>query len=146
MILHRQTCQLPTRLTLVCLLLLGSLTNALAAQIMTAQEASKLSQTGEILLIDIRRPEEWKQTGVAQSAVLNSMHEPGFIARLDILTKGDKSQPVALICARGNRSTWLTGELEKRGYENIINVTEGMLGSNDQNGWLRAQLPIRKIE
>ena len=118
--------------------------SALSAQILSAEDAAKLSAEGKIHLIDVRTPEEWKETGVAASAERISMHKAGFLEKLNALIAGKKSAPIALICARGNRSAWLAGELEKRGYTNIIDVGEGMLGSVAGPGWLKRRLPIKR--
>ena len=110
--------------------------------IIDAPTAFKKAKNGEILLLDIRSPQEWQETGTGSGAKKVSMHQPGFLVRLEALTGNDKSQPVALICATGGRSNWLQGELVKRGYTNIIDVFEGMLGSNAGPGWIKRGLPI----
>lgn len=114
-----------------------------AADFMSVSKVSKLSQSGEVLLVDIRRPSEWKKTGVAKHAFKISMHQKGFFDKIKKQTNGNKNNPVALICAHGNRSTWAAKELEKRGYTNVINVKEGMLGSAKGPGWLAKGLPLR---
>lgn len=110
--------------------------------IIDAKAAFKKAETGELLLLDIRSPQEWKETGTGTGAKKVSMHQPGFLAKLDALTGNDKTKPVALICATGGRSNWLQGELVKRGYTNIIDVSEGMLGSSTGPGWLKRGLPV----
>ncbi len=110
--------------------------------IIDAQAAFKKAEAGELLLLDIRSPQEWKETGTGTGAKKISMHQPGFLAKLDALTGNDKSKPVALICATGGRSNWLQGQLVKRGYTNIIDVSEGMLGSSTGPGWLKRGLPV----
>ena len=93
-------------------------------------------------LIDIRRPSEWKQTGVGKGAHKISMHQSGFLERLEALVEGDRNQPIALICARGHRSSYLKAQLNKLGFTNVTNVAEGMLGSKAGPGWLRRKLPL----
>ncbi len=112
--------------------------------IMDAPSAFEKAKNGEIILLDIRSPQEWKETGTGSGAKRVSMHQPGFLQKLDALTGNDKSKPVALICATGGRSNWLQGELVKRGYTNIIDVSEGMLGSSTGPGWLKRGLPVVK--
>ena len=119
---------------------------AAAAEVIGAPAAQARAVQDGVLLIDIRRPQEWRQSGVAAPARTLSMHEPGFLEGLSRLTGGDRSRPIALICATGARSTWLAGELEKRGYANVLNVREGMFGSQAGPGWLRRGLPVRKVE
>ncbi|MEE9314146.1 MAG: rhodanese-like domain-containing protein [Rhizobiaceae bacterium] len=115
-----------------------------AADFMSVTEASKLSKSGVVYLVDIRHPDEWKQTGVPESAAPISMHVGGFLQKLAKLTGGKKDAKIALICAHGNRSTYISDELEKRGFTGIINVGEGMLGSKQGPGWLAAKLPVKK--
>lgn len=99
---------------------------------------------GDLFLVDIRSPQEWQQTGVASVAKTISMHQPGFLDKLNALIGDDKSKPVALICATGGRSNWLQGELVKLGYTGIIDVAEGMMGSPSGPGWLKRGLPLAK--
>ncbi len=114
-----------------------------AAEYMSVDTAAKQSKAGQVFLVDIRRPSEWKQTGVAKHAAKITMHQKGFLDRISKLTKGDKTAPVALICARGNRSTNMINLLEQNGYTNVYNVKEGMLGSKEGAGWLAKGLPLK---
>ena len=108
----------------------------------SAAAAFELSQRKEMKLIDIRRPSEWRQTGVGRGAHKISMHQSGFVARIDALLGGDRSKPVALICARGQRSSNMKARLNALGFTNVTNVKEGMLGSKSGPGWLKRKLPI----
>jgi len=106
--------------------------------------AFQLAQSKEILLIDIRRPDEWKKTGSGEGAARLDMRRKDFIPALDALTGGDRSRPVALICARGVRSAHMTNRLVAAGFTQIIDVPEGMLGSAAGPGWLKRGLPLVK--
>lgn len=117
-----------------------------AGQAISVQVAHKAAQSGEVLLVDIRRPDEWKRTGVPEGAHRIDMRRKDFLKVLDDLTGGDTSKPVALICARGVRSAWLSNELSGAGYANVINVPEGMLGSGSGPGWLKLNLPVIAFE
>lgn len=110
---------------------------------MTAQEAHTAAQNGEVLLLDIRTRMEWSQTGIGSSAHAVSMHEANFLAKLDQLTGGDKSKPVALICAVGGRSRAVQSALERMGYSSIIDVAEGMVGGPNGPGWIKSGLPLK---
>lgn len=98
--------------------------------------------TGDILLIDIRRPDEWSLTGVGEAALPLDMRRPDFLSALNQATGGDTSRAIALICARGVRSARLTRKLADAGYTRLINVPEGMLGSHAGAGWLAKGLPV----
>jgi len=53
----------------------------------------------------------------------------------------DRDRPIALICARGNRSTVASSALTQAGYTHVYNIREGMFGSPDGPGWLARGLP-----
>lgn len=97
---------------------------------------------GDILLIDIRRPDEWARTGIGEGATPIDMRREDFIEALDVAADGDRSRPIALICARGVRSARLSKALNNAGYTRVIDVPEGMLGSFSGPGWLSRNLPV----
>lgn len=107
----------------------------------TALSAHQRVSAGDILLVDIRTPEEWRSTGVGEGALAISMHQPGFAEKLAKATGGDLSRPIALICARGSRSARMAATLFGLGYTQILDVAEGMLGSRHGPGWLKRRLP-----
>lgn len=121
------------------LLLLAS--PALAADIVSAPAAHGAARAGDVLLVDIRTPGEWAVTGVPRGARPITMHEEGFLRRLEAVTGGRKDRPVALICARGVRSAFMAAVLEGEGYTDVRDVGEGMLGSRAGRGWLARGLP-----
>ncbi|NOD92058.1 rhodanese-like domain-containing protein [Ruegeria sp. HKCCD4884] len=106
--------------------------------------AHEQAREGHILLVDIRTPREWRASGVGEGATPLDMRREDFIEVLSQLTDGNKSAPVALICARGVRSARLSNQLIAAGFANIIDVPEGMLGSAAGPGWVRAGLPVRR--
>ena len=108
------------------------------------QTAHRLATEGDIHLIDIRRPDEWEKTGSGEGATRLDMRRDDFVDELIALTGGDRSAPVALICARGVRSARMTNRLVAAGFTNIIDVPEGMLGSKAGPGWLKSNLPLVK--
>lgn len=114
------------------------------AATLTVAEAYQRAQTGEILLIDIRRPEEWAATGIPAGAVAIDMRRGDFTEAL-AAARGESAAPVALICARGVRSRRLTNRLNDAGIGPVIDVPEGMLGSFAGPGWLAAELPVAQF-
>ncbi len=121
---------------------------AVAGEVMGAAEAHAKALKGEITLVDVRTPEEWKQTGVPASAYTITMHQQGpeLLKQLDQVLGGDRSKSLAIICRTGNRTTTLAGPLEQAGYKNVINVAEGMAGGRNGTGWVKSGLPVRKWE
>lgn len=112
---------------------------------MDAPTAHEKALKGELLLVDIRTPEEWKQTGVPASAHAITMHQNGqvFLSSLLKAAGGDSKLPVAVICRTGSRSTALAGPLAKAGFPNVINVVEGVVGGPRGTGWIKRGLPLR---
>jgi rhodanese-related sulfurtransferase len=137
-----------TRRSVVSGLAVIAIVGPVAAEsgIMTAPQAQKAVKNKEVLLIDVRSPEEWKQTGIAPGSHPISIHQEGFLVKLNKLMGGDKSRKVAFICATGSRSGAVQKELLKRGYSNVISVAEGMLGGRNGKGWIPRGMPVKKLE
>jgi len=83
-------------------------------------------------LFDVRRPEEWRETGVVAGSQrltfvdASGRVSPGF---LDALTGTvPRDQPIALICRTGNRTDVLARHLvERMGYSRVYNVRDGIM-------------------
>jgi rhodanese-related sulfurtransferase len=110
---------------------------------MSAPVAMAAALKGEVVLVDIRSREEWKQTGLAAPAKPISMHEGGFLQKLMEVADGDRNKPIAIICATGGRTRYLQHALAGAGFTNIIDVSEGMEGSPAGPGWLKRGLPVK---
>ncbi len=109
---------------------------------MQPPEALAALRAGEILLVDIRRPEEWAATGIAEGALPLDMRRDDFVAAVTALAGGDRKRPVALICAAGVRSDRTAERLAAAGFTDIIDVPEGMEGSAAGPGWIARGLPV----
>ena len=96
------------------------------------------------ILIDIRRPDEWATTGLPAPGGGIDMRRDDFVDALLEATGGSRTVPVALICARGVRSDRLSATLASAGFERIVDVPEGMLGSRAGPGWVARDLPVRR--
>ncbi|MDD4600749.1 Thiosulfate sulfurtransferase GlpE [bioreactor metagenome] len=86
----------------------------------TIDEALRMWESKEAMMIDIRTPEEY-QAG----------HIPGvLLIPLDQLanraSEVPKDQKVLLICRSGNRSSQGTKLLRSKGFDNVYNVMSGM--------------------
>ena len=119
--------------------------NAADNGILTAKQAYDKARSGSILLVDVRSPQEWKQTGVPAGGIAETIHRdgglPAFVAALLTRLDGDRSKPVALICAQGGRSAYTREYLEQAGFTNVSDVSEGMTGGRNGKGWARQHLP-----
>ncbi|MBV1895001.1 MAG: rhodanese-like domain-containing protein [Rhodobacteraceae bacterium] len=108
---------------------------------LSVTEAHTQAANGTIILIDIRRPDEWSRTGIGKGAHPIDMRRDDFNMALAEITGDDRTVPIALICARGVRSARLSKRLTEAGYRNIIDVPEGMEGSKAGPGWVASNLP-----
>lgn len=113
---------------------------------LSAPDAMTKAAVGEVLLIDIRTPMEWARSGVPKGAVTLSIQRQDFPQALEDLVGGDKTRELALICATGSRSAMLQRYLLSQGYENVTDVSEGMMGNHSAPGWLRRGLPVERYE
>ncbi|MGC1497006.1 MAG: rhodanese-like domain-containing protein [Sulfitobacter sp.] len=109
---------------------------------LSAPDADKAVSTGALVLVDIRRPDEWADTGLPKGAVPIDMRRDDFPQALLAALGGDKDYPVALICARGVRSSRISARLSEAGFTKVLDVSEGMLGSRAGPGWLARGLPV----
>ena len=111
----------------------------------SAAEAQALFERGEITFIDIRRPDEWRQTGVAKGVTRINMQHPqglqGFAQEVFDTVGGDLDAPIVLICRTGSRTSRLQPILTQAGFTNVRHVPEGMLGSRRAPGWIAQGLP-----
>lgn len=95
-------------------------------------------------IYDVRRPEEWQQTGVIEGSQLltfvdvNGRMKENFLSRFT--AEVDKNDPVILICRTGSRTRSLAYYLiEELGYTNVYNVEDGI------TRWIREKRPVQNI-
>lgn len=115
-------------------------------QHLSAEEAYEQAKAGELVLIDIRRPDEWAETGIPAEAIPIDMRVQNLGARIDAALDGNRDRPVALICHTGVRTHYLSTAMAKAGFTAVYNVSEGMAGSDYGPGWLKKGLPVEKPE
>jgi len=115
-------------------------------QQMTPDEAYAKALAGEIVLIDIRTPEEWAETGLPDVALKNNLYAPDFVQKLLAIRNQNPETPLALICRTGNRSGGATAQLYQAGLTNVIDVVEGVAGSGVGPGWIGRALPVRTAD
>ena len=111
-------------------------------EIMSAKDAHDMQKQGNLTIIDVRTPREWMRTGLAQGAHTLSLQDPGFVQHLFELIGEDRSRPLAIICATGNRSAMVQRFLLENGFSAITNIAEGMMGNFHAYGWIRSGLPV----
>lgn len=118
--------------------------------VISAETAHARAVDGDLLLVDVRSPEEWRRTGVPEGAQAITMHGPhgteAVVEAVRRLTGGDRHRPVAVICAAGVRSRLVQHLLQRDGFSHVSNVAEGMLGARAGPGWLARGLPVLEAE
>lgn len=105
----------------------------------TPTEAARLVSVGQAVLVDVREPSEWVDSGVAAPAALLSKSEfdagmigewPDFLAKL-----GGKQ--LILYCRSGRRSGMVAVALAEKGYK--------VANAGGFSAWVDAGLPVRKV-
>jgi rhodanese-related sulfurtransferase len=117
-------------------------------RIISARAALDAARAGEMTIVDVRSPMEWRMTGIPEGALPVTIHNPGgaqaFLEEIVAVVGGDRSRPIALICAGGARSGAARALLEANGFTDVHNLHEGMQGSRHGNGWLAEGLPVER--
>lgn len=99
----------------------------------------------KVALVDIRTPEEWKETGIVEGSHLLTFFDKNGRYNIDAWMNdfekiANKNQPVILICRTGNRTTTVSNFLDKKmGYHTVYNVKKGILD------WIKTGNPIVKV-
>ena len=97
-----------------------------------------------IPVYDVRRPEEWRQTGVIETSQLLTFIDANGRVKADFMSRFTaavgKNDPVILICRTGNRTSSLARHLvEKMGYTQVYNVRNGI------TRWIRDGEAIKRL-
>ncbi|ABB33336.1 Rhodanese domain protein [Geobacter metallireducens RCH3] len=98
--------------------------------IKASEAKSLLAANKKVFLLDVRTPEEFGQ-GRLQGAVLIPINE---VERR--IGEIPRNRPVVVYCAVGSRSGLVAGFLSRKGYREVYNMADGIVG------WYRNGLPI----
>ena len=110
-------------------------------RILTSEQAFEKLNTKNIIVVDVRRPDEWQKTGVGVGVQPICMADDDFLSRLAQLTDNDKNKPIAVICAAGGRSARVAQALSQEGYNFVYDISEGMNGGQYGKGWVAKGIP-----
>jgi rhodanese-related sulfurtransferase len=129
---------MPSLLRLLALLLLPA-TLAAAAEVprVSPAEAAKQVAAGQAVLIDVREPAEWADTGVAEPAVLLPMSDYKGEQKLwRPFLAAHAGQPLILYCRSGHRAGVVGAQLAAAG--------RAVTNAGGFKDWKAAGLPTRQ--
>lgn len=106
---------------------------------LTAREARDALANGKLVLVDIRTPSEWADTGVPRGAIRLDAEGAGFELRLAGIRLDNRGKRVALIDRTGGLATSVQQKLGQRGWRDLLTVRGGVLGPG---GWMAEKLPM----
>lgn len=101
-------------------------------QINAAQLNDLLETEDDFVLVDVRSPMEYQYDGHVRGARLLPLQ--ALSGRLNELPP-DKT--IICICRSGNRSYFACEQLTAAGFEDVVNISDGMIG------WKMAGLPLQ---
>ena len=108
------------------------------------------------IVLDVRTEEEWNEIGKPDAEALNS--KTFFISLLlgperkknenfikDFLQKKiSKKNNILVICRSGVRSMAAAKLLQREGYKNLVNISDGFEGNPvTGDGWKKSNLPCK---
>jgi len=103
---------------------------------MTPEEATIQVKSGQAVLIDVREPDEWSETGVAEPAVLLALSDlRGERISWKPFLEKNRDKTLLLYCRSGGRSGQAATILAKEGFKT------GNVGGF--SAWKSAGLPTR---
>jgi rhodanese-related sulfurtransferase len=95
-------------------------------------------QSGAMILVDIRRPDEWALTGSAKGALRINMLDGDFKSRIEALRRANPGKKIGLICQAGVRSARMSQRLEDAGLTGLADITGGT------QEWIEKGLPLTR--
>ena len=108
--------------------------------------ARELIESSDPLIVDVREQDEWDEGHIP-----GALHIPRGNLESRVETAApDRSRPLVVYCAAGNRSAFAAKTLEELGYEDVVSLAGGFTDWK-RNGFpvdlalhLRQQLPVRR--
>jgi hydroxyacylglutathione hydrolase len=100
---------------------------------LSAHQLKLKLKNGEVTLLDVREPMEWKEGYVEGASRI-------FFGELSEKTASlPKDKPIAAMCSVGNRSSIGASILQRKGFKEVFNVLGGM------TAWQNLGYPIKEI-
>jgi adenylyltransferase/sulfurtransferase len=97
-----------------------------------AMRTRELIESGNPVIVDVREQDEWDEGHLP-----GAIHIPrgNLESRIETAV-ADRSQPIVVYCAAGNRSAFAAKTLEELGYEDVVSLAGGF------TDWKRNGFPI----
>lgn len=89
----------------------------------STQELEKLLQKKDTVVIDVRTPGEFAQGHIPGARLIN-LYDTAFSEKIAQL---DKSKNYYINCRSGSRSAMACRKMQKLGFENVWNVSGGIM-------------------
>jgi molybdopterin/thiamine biosynthesis adenylyltransferase/rhodanese-related sulfurtransferase len=97
-----------------------------------AVRARELIESGDPVIVDVREQDEWDEGHIP-----GALHIPrGYLESRVESTAPDRSRPLVVYCAAGNRSAFAAKSLEELGYEDVVSLAGGF------TDWKRNGFPV----
>ena len=123
----------------LCFVALASLCIAAEVSKISPTEAAKKVAAGDAVIIDVREPAEWAESGVAGPAVLLPMSDFNGDQKLwKPFLEANAGKDLIVYCRSGARSGRVAAKLIEQGH-----TVENAGGFKE---WESAKLPVRKFE
>ncbi len=99
---------------------------------LSLQSGASLAEDNSTLLVDVRRPDEWRQTGVVEGALLLTYEDAdSFLAAIRPYLQDGQS--VSLVCRSGGRSSAAARQLAAADPSlQFIDIAGGMMRLIDE--------------
>ncbi len=100
---------------------------------MSPQSAAEKIGNQEVMVVDVREPNEYAQGHIAGSLLIPLGQLSHRVEEL-----GNKEREIIMVCRSGNRSSYAAEYLAGQGFNKIANLSGGMVA------WLRAGMPVER--
>jgi rhodanese-related sulfurtransferase len=94
------------------------------------KEAMKLIEQDNLIVIDVRTPEEY-QSGHIPGAININVNDPSFQEKAKTI---DSNKKILVYCRSGHRSTIASNQLKDLGFTKIYNLKGGIMAWEKENG------------
>lgn len=121
--------------TLLALALFTTVAAADDVKHVQSKEAAAIVSKGEVVVLDVRTPDEFSEGHIAGAKNIDFLDEAKFKAEA---AKLDKSKTYLVHCQAGGRSAKSLKILQELGLKNLIHLDDGF------GGWSDNGLPVQK--